>query len=78
MNDETKYIVFDIESVPDSRLIKKVKYPGLEIDEKDAVDKLQEEILTNSDGATLFIPVTFQYPVSICIARVREDFSLQE
>ncbi len=76
MNDEIKYLVFDIESVPDSRLIKKVKYPGLDIDEKDAVDKFQEEILTNSDGATLFIPVTFQYPVSICVAQVREDFSL--
>ncbi|MBN2042091.1 MAG: ribonuclease H-like domain-containing protein [Spirochaetes bacterium] len=78
MKEEIKYLVFDIESVPDSRLIKEVKYPGTDLTENDAVAKFQEEILTNSDGATLFIPVTFQYPISICTAKVREDFTLAD
>lgn len=75
-NDEVKYIIFDIESVPDTKLIKKVKYPGMEIDDTEAVNRFQEEILANSDGTSLFIPVTFQYPVSICIATAAADFTL--
>ncbi len=77
-NDEVKYIVFDIESIPDAKLIKKVKYPDQGIDEKKAVEKFQEEILTTSGGSTLFIPVTFQYPISICAAKLKADFSLIE
>jgi hypothetical protein len=76
--DEIKYLVFDIESVPDAELIRKVKYPGMELDDVAAVRKFQEEILETSGGTTYFIPVTFQYPVSICIAKVREDFTLAE
>lgn len=75
-NEEIKYLVFDIESVPDAKLIKMAKYPDLDIDEKTAVIKFQEEILNNSGGTTFFIPVTFQYPISICMAKVRGDFSL--
>lgn len=76
--EEVKYLVFDIESIPDSRLIKQVKYPGMDITEEEAVRKFQEEILAKTDGATFFIPVTFQYPISICIAKVRDDFSLMD
>ena len=76
--DEIKYLVFDIESVPDAELIRKVKYPGAELDDVAAVRRFQEEILEGSGGTTYFIPVTFQYPVSICIAKVREDYTLAE
>jgi 3'-5' exonuclease len=75
-NDEIKYIVFDIESIPDAKLIKNVRYPDMDIDEKTAVNRFQEEILANSGGSTFFIPVTFQYPISICTAILTQDFSL--
>lgn len=75
-NEDVKYLVFDVESVPDARLIKKVKYPEESIDEAGAVRKFQEEILEGSSGITDFIPVTFQYPIAVCIAKVAEDFSL--
>ncbi len=74
--DEIKYLVFDVESIPDGSLIHKVKYPEEEIKAHDAVIKYQQEILEGSNGSTDFIPVTFQYPVSICIGKVAEDFSL--
>ncbi len=74
--EDVKYLVFDIESIPDSKLIKKVKYPSQDISEIEAVRKFQEEILNKTNGASFFIPVTFQYPISICIAKVRNDFSL--
>lgn len=73
-----KYLVFDIESVPDGKLIKKVKYPNEDIDEKTAIEKLQKEILENSDGKTNFIPVTFQYPISLCLAKIDEDFMIDD
>ncbi len=77
-NSDIKYLVFDIESIPDEKLIKMVKYPDLEIDERAAVRRFQEEILTNSGGSTFFIPATFQYPICLVIAKVRGDFSLSE
>lgn len=73
---DVKYLIFDVESVPDPKLIARVKYPGEEIDGTEAVRRYQEEILEMSGGSTEFIPVTFQYPVSICVAKVRGDFSL--
>jgi len=73
--EEIKYLVFDIESVPDSKLIKMVRYPDLDISGQEAIGKFQSEILENSNGQSDFIPVTFQLPVSVCIAKVREDFS---
>jgi 3'-5' exonuclease len=76
--DDIHYLVFDVESVPDARLIRMVKYPGEEIDEQTAVRKLQEEILQQSNGTTDFIPVTFHYPIVICVAKVRQDLSLME
>lgn len=75
-NEDVKYLVFDIESVPDARLIKKVKFPEEDITEGDAVRKFQQELMEGSGGVSDFIPVTFQYPISVCIAKVAEDFTL--
>jgi hypothetical protein len=73
-----KYLVFDIESVPDGDLIKKVRYPKDEITNDEAIVRYKEELLKTSDGVSDFIPVTFQYPVSLVIAKVGDDFSLKE
>ena len=75
-NEDVKYLVFDVESIPDAKLIKIVKYPEEDLDEQSAVGKFKEEILGISNGVSDFIPVTFQYPVTICIAKVGEDYSL--
>ena len=74
VESKVKYVVFDIESVPDANLIKQVKYPHLQISEHDAVFKFQEEILNVSDGSTWFIPVTFQLPVIVSMLEVDEKF----
>ena len=73
-----KYLVFDIESVPDGELIKKVRYPKEEISAAEAIERYRKELLETSDGASDFIPVTFQIPVSLCIAKVSDDFSIKE
>ncbi|HOF12768.1 MAG TPA: ribonuclease H-like domain-containing protein [Spirochaetota bacterium] len=74
MEQQVKYVVFDIESIPNAPLIKQVKYPHLSIGEHDAVIKFQEEILNVSDGSTWFIPVTFQLPVIVSMLEVDEKF----
>lgn len=76
--EEIKYLVFDVESVPDGRLIKTVKYPGEDISEDEAIAKFQDEILKLTDGRSNFIPVTFQYPVCVVIAKVDENFAVRE
>ncbi len=79
MNYENiKYLVFDVESVPDAKLIKMVKYPDRDIDELSAVKLFQDEVLEITDGKSSFIPVTFQYPVSICVAKVHDDFTISD
>jgi len=75
-DDAVRYLVFDVESVPDSRLISLVKYPGEEIDGTEAVSRFQAELLEQTGGVSDFVPVTFQYPVAICVAKVRHDFTL--
>lgn len=74
--NDVKYLVFDIESAPDARLINMVKYPGEGLSETDAVKKFQSEILDATDGNSEFIPVTFQFPLSVCVAKVADDYSL--
>jgi len=76
LKQSPRYLVFDVESVPDATLIKKVKYPNQDISSQEAVQQFQEEILSKTNGQSSFIPVTFQYPISICLAKVRDDFSL--
>ncbi len=77
MRDEVvKYLVFDVESVPDPKLIAMVKYRDENIDGLEAVRRYQQELLDASGGTSDFVPVTFQYPVAICVAKVRADFAL--
>jgi len=74
--DQVKYLVFDIESIPDARLIRTAKYPGDTRDDHELITDYKNEILAKTDGVSDFIPVTFQMPVSLCIAKVGDDFSL--
>ncbi|MFW6366585.1 MAG: 3'-5' exonuclease [Spirochaetota bacterium] len=76
--EDIKYLVFDVESVPDGKLIKLIKYPDDEITEDEAVVRFQNEILEITDGKSNFIPPTFQYPICVVIAKVDEKFELKE
>ncbi|MER3416639.1 MAG: 3'-5' exonuclease [Gemmataceae bacterium] len=71
------YLVFDTESIPDGRLLAKVKYPELENDPDEAVERARQEQLRRTEGVSDFLPVSFQIPVAICVARVGSDMRLQ-
>lgn len=70
------YLVLDVESIPDGRLIRLLRYPGEELDDEQAILRYQEE--RRQETGRDFLPVTFQVPVAICVARVAPDCSLQK
>lgn len=74
----TAYIVFDIETVPDGKLLAEVLYPGQELSEEQAISKQEQEVSEKTGGRSRFVPLTFQVPVAIAVARIAPDFTLQK
>ncbi len=74
---KTAFLVLDTESVPDGRLLHRVKYPDDEMTPEQAVERAQQEARENSRDGSDFLPVTFHYPVAVCVLRVGSDFGLQ-
>jgi predicted PolB exonuclease-like 3'-5' exonuclease len=72
------YLIFDTESVPDGRLLGKVKYDSEEIAPEEAVRRAQDEAREQSRAGSDFIPFTFQVPVAVCVVRVAADHGLQQ
>lgn len=76
-SSDIRYLVFDIETVADGRLIQKIKYPDTpELTPKQAVDKYRQELL--EVGTSDFIPYTFVLPVSVAIAKIGWDMTLKD
>ena len=73
MPESPAYFVFDIESVADPALVSKVHFDG-KVPAEESVRKYRDELLAQSNSD--FIPYTFQYPVSVVIAKVAKDLSL--
>jgi predicted PolB exonuclease-like 3'-5' exonuclease len=71
------FLVLDTESVPDGRLLGLVKYPEEDLDPREAVSRAQAEARERSRDSSDFLPVSFHYPVAVCVARVGPDFRLQ-
>jgi predicted PolB exonuclease-like 3'-5' exonuclease len=70
----TAFLVFDTESVPDGALIAKVKYAGENLTPERAIEKARAEAREQSRDGSDFLPVTFQFPVAVCVLRVGADF----
>jgi 3'-5' exonuclease len=71
------YLIIDTESVPDGRLLAKVKYAQEELKPDEAVTRAQAEARALSSTGSDFLPVTYQYPVAACVLRAGPDFQLQ-
>ena len=71
------YLLLDTESVPDGRLLGKVKYPQENLTDEEAVRRAQAEAREQSRTGSDFIPVSFQIPVAVCVVRAAADFTLQ-
>lgn len=73
----TAFLILDTESVPDGRLLSKVKYPGEDLTPEEAIARAQAEAREASRDGSDFLPVSFQYPIAVCVLRVAADFTLQ-
>jgi hypothetical protein len=72
------FLVLDTESVPDGRLLAKVRYPDEQLTPEEAIRRAQDETRERSSNGSDFLPVSFHYPVAACILRAGSDFALQE
>jgi predicted PolB exonuclease-like 3'-5' exonuclease len=71
------FMVIDTESVPDGRLLSKVKYAAEQLTPEEAVRRAREEARETSYNGSDFLPVSYQYPVAVCVLRVGPDYELQ-
>src|SRR5205809_1878189 len=71
------YLIIDTESVPDGKLLARVKYGDDNLTPEQAVARAQEEARAASSSGSDFLPVTFQVPVAACVLRVGADYGLQ-
>ncbi|MSR31724.1 MAG: 3'-5' exonuclease [Gemmataceae bacterium] len=71
--EDTRYIVFDTESIPDGLLVARVKYPEENLTPEEAIERAQKEEKAHSFTGSDFLPITFQKPVAISVLRVSKD-----
>lgn len=74
---KTAFLIIDTESVPDGRLLHAVKYPEDDLSPEEAIARAQSEARAASATGSDFLPVSFQVPVSVCVVRVANDYTLQ-
>jgi predicted PolB exonuclease-like 3'-5' exonuclease len=73
----TAYLILDTESIPDGRLLSRVKYPDDNLMPEAAIERAQAEAREQSRDGSDFLPVTFQIPVAACVVRVAADYTIQ-
>jgi predicted PolB exonuclease-like 3'-5' exonuclease len=69
-----QYLVFDIESVADGELVARLRYARDTLSPRDAVARYRAELIDKYEHD--FIPYTFQFPISLAVAKVAADFRL--
>ena len=72
--EPVQFLVFDIESVADGRLIAKTRYPDEQMTPAEAVTRYRTELTEKYKND--FIPYTFQVPISVVVAKVDARFRL--
>jgi predicted PolB exonuclease-like 3'-5' exonuclease len=63
--------------VPDGKLLGLVKYGDESLSPEEAVARAQAEAREKSRDGSDFLPVTFQYPIAVCVIRAGSDLRLQ-
>ncbi len=79
MSEKPAFLVVDIESVVDGRLVQRVRYPDEPaLTPAAAVARLRAQLLETSGGKSDFIPHTYHLPISVAIAKVDAHGALME
>jgi 3'-5' exonuclease len=71
-----EWLVFDVESVADGRLVSSIRYPGEKLSPEKAIARYRKELF--EQNGTDFIPYTFQVPVSIVVAKLNRHMQIMD
>ncbi len=71
---QVSYLVFDIETIGDGDLIRRVRYPEEDLSSAEAIRRFQAELLEQTGRDVL--PPTFTLPISVAVAKVTSNFQL--
>ena len=69
-----RYLIFDVESAADGALVSKLRYLGENLPPADAIARYRGELMEKYESD--FIPYTFQFPISVAVAKVAADYRL--
>ncbi|MEZ6141223.1 MAG: 3'-5' exonuclease [Zavarzinella sp.] len=75
---EIRFLVFDIESIPDGNLIKNLRYQDTDLTDAEAVQRAQEEARETSYTSSDFLPYSQQIPICMAIILVNRVFEIAE
>lgn len=79
MAERPSYLVIDIETVVDGRLVQRIRYPEEPaLTPSAAIQRYRTELRESSNGRSDFIPHTYHLPVSVAIAKVDATYALTE
>ena len=73
--ESIRFFVFDIESVPDPTLVSLVRTGGSK-DPDEALSEYQAELLEKKN--TDFVPYVYHQPISLALAKIKGDLSIDE
>jgi hypothetical protein len=76
--EDTRYIVYDTESVVDGALAARVEFAGEDVGPEEAIRRLREERLEATRERSDFVSVSYHVPVATVVARVGADFRLRD
>lgn len=69
-----RYLVFDLESVADGKLVSRLRYPSEGLEPVEAVGRYRSELMEKYGSD--FVPYTYQLPVSLAAAKVDREYRL--
>ena len=68
---KVSHLIFDVETVADGDLIRRVRYSDTELSAAEAIARYRAELMEQKGKDV--IPVTFMLPISVAVAKVRSD-----
>ena len=73
-SSQVRYLLFDVESVADGELLKKIEYADSDFTPQQAIEQCRIDRMEKTGRE--FIPYTYQIPISVAIAKIGDDLSL--
>jgi predicted PolB exonuclease-like 3'-5' exonuclease len=71
-----RYLIFDIETAADPKLVAKLRYPQEGLEPATALARYRAELLEKYESD--FVPYTFQIPIAVTVGKVNAELHLED